>query len=313
MSIQDAPLPASAGKPDPARPDFRGRGVRPPEWIIFGFFAYLAAISPWFTERPDLHHQPIELLAGVAALIALLVGLQRTRISKVIDCIRDWIPLGLTLVAFRSMEIFIPAHFTHHYERVWLRWDQVLLGNWGLRHVIESLGWLIPGYLELCYLLVYGTGAFCLLVLYFVNRRRGIDTFYAIYLAGTLAAYALFPYFPSQPPRMVFPHIDPPTISTIVREWNLWILRTGSIHSSVFPSAHVSSAFAAAWAMLLIMPKRRRYGWALLIYAVSVSLATIYGRYHYAADVAAGFGISVAAAVLFAVIRRKRSQRHTEV
>jgi membrane-associated phospholipid phosphatase len=306
LSIRDAPLPASAGKPGHARPDFRGRGVRPPEWIILGFFGYLAAISPWFTERPDLHHQPIELLIGVAALIALLVGLQRTGISKVMDCIRDWIPMGLTLIAFQSMELFIPARFSHHYERIWMAWDQVLLGNWGLRRAIESLGWLIPGYLELCYLLVYGVGAFCLLVLYLANRRRGIDAFYAIYLGGTLGAYALFPYFPSQPPRILFPYIDPPTIDTLVRHWNVWILRTASIHSSVFPSAHVSSAFAAAWAMLLVMPRRRRYGWALLIYAVSVSLATIYGRYHYAADVAAGFAISVAAMTLFLVILRKR-------
>ena len=177
---------------------------------MLGFFAYLVAISPWFTERPDLHHQPIELLVGVAALIALLVALQRTRISKVMDCIRDWIPLGLTLAAFRSMELFIPAHFTHHFERIWVGWDSVLLGSWGLRHAIESLGWLIPGYLELCYLLVYGVGAYCLLILYFANHRRGIDAFYAVYLAGTLGAYALFPYFPSQPPRILFPQIDPP-------------------------------------------------------------------------------------------------------
>lgn len=279
--------------------------MRPPEWILLGFFAYLVAISPWFTERPDLHHQPIELLVAVAALIALVVALQRTRISRSMDCIRDWIPLILTLVAFRSMELFIPAHFTHRYENVWVGWDQVLLGNWGLRHSIESLGWLIPGSLELCYLLVYCLGTFCLLVLYWANRRRGIDSFYIIYLAGTLGAYALFPYFPSQPPRILFPHIDAPTIETIVRQWNLWILRKGTIHSSVFPSAHVSSAFAAAWAMLLIMPKRKWFGGGLLIYAVCVSIATIYGRYHYAVDAAAGFAISLGAAGIFLLAGRK--------
>ena len=39
----------------------------------------------------------------------------------------------------------------------------------------------------------------------------------------------------------------------------------------------------------------KRFGWGVLVYAVSVSLATIYGRYHYAADVLAGFGISLIA------------------
>ena len=283
----------------------RIRDVRLPEWIILSFFAYLAFISPWFTERPKLQYRALELLVGVAAVIAVMVALQRTKISREMDHIRDWIPMGLTLGAFQSMELFIPAHFTHHYEQIWVSWDQTLLGAWGLRHAIESLGWLIPGYLELCYLLVYGVGTYCLLLLYFVNHRRGIDAFYAVYLGGTLGAYAFFPFFPSQPPRLLFPAIDPPAIDTWVRNWNLWILRNGSIHSSVFPSAHVSSAFAAAWAMFLLMPSRKRYGWGLLIYATSVALATIYGRYHYAADVIAGFAISVAAAALFLLVRRK--------
>ena len=56
------------------------------------------------------------------------------------------------------------------------------------------------------------------------------------------------------------------------------------IHSSVFPSAHVSSAFSAAWALFAYLPERKRYGWAMLIYAISVAVATVYGRYHYAAD-----------------------------
>jgi membrane-associated phospholipid phosphatase len=48
--------------------------------------------------------------------------------------------------------------------------------------------------------------------------------------------------------------------------------------------------------MFLIKPARRMWGWVLLAYSVSVAIATIYGRYHYAADALAGFAVSVAAA-----------------
>ena len=71
------------------------------------------------------------------------------------------------------------------------------------------------------------------------------------------------------------------------------------IHSSVFPSAHVSSAFSAGWALLLYLPDRKRYGVGMLIYAASVAVAAVYGRYHYAVDVVAGFGVSLVAAGLF--------------
>jgi membrane-associated phospholipid phosphatase len=119
-------------------------------------------------------------------------------------------------------------------------------------------------------------------------------------------AYALFPYFLSQPPRTLFGDSDLPNVMTALRRFNLWIVNGYGIHSSVFPSAHVSSAFSAGWALLLYLPERKRYGWGMLIYAVSVSVAAVYGRYHYAVDVLAGFGVSlVAAGIVLAANKRE--------
>ena len=134
------------------------------------------------------------------------------------------------------------------------------------------------------------------------NNRRLIDYFWTVYLSGTLTAYALFPYFPSLPPRYAFPLVAPPQVSTWVRSLNLAVLSRATIHTGVFPSAHVSSAFSAAWALYLIFPRRRWPGHIMLIYAISVSLATIYGRYPYVVDGLAGFAVSlIALGVAFAM------------
>src|SRR5260370_39962707 len=131
--------------------------------------------------------------------------------------------------------------------------------------------------------------------MYVWRRRDLLDRVLFVYLFGTLLAYALFPVFPSQPPRTVCPGADLPGMTSAFRRFNLFLVRGYGIHSSVFPSAHVSSAFSAAWAVLLFVRSQRRVGWAMLIYAVSVSLATVYGRYHYAVDAVAGLGISLVA------------------
>jgi hypothetical protein len=52
--------------------------------------------------------------------------------------------------------------------------------------------------------------------LFLSHRRDHIDRFWLAYLAGTLGAYALFPYFPSVPPRTVFPAEDLPHVVTIL-------------------------------------------------------------------------------------------------
>ncbi|MGH9344237.1 MAG: phosphatase PAP2 family protein, partial [Terriglobia bacterium] len=97
-----------------------------------------------------------------------------------------------------------------------------------------------------------------------------------------------------------------PSVTSWVCKLNWKILDSTAVQSGVFPSAHVSSAFSAAWAMLLLFPRRKPIGGGLVFYAASVSLATIYGRYHYIADVVAGFGISLVAGAICLLFRKRR-------
>jgi membrane-associated phospholipid phosphatase len=256
-------------------------------------------LIPFFRDRPGMSYQPVAILLLVSVLLWCVALAQRTRFSQRIGMIRDWVPMGLTLLAFRQMESFLPAHYNTAYEFAWIRWDEIVLHQWGLKRAVESLGPVIPVYLELCYLLVYGLGTFCIIVLWVKKRRDLVDPFYVILLTGTLLSYAMFPYFPSRPPRLAFPGLSFPISHNAFRSFNLFLLRKATIHSAVFPSAHVSSAFAAAWAMFLVLPQRKALGWALLVYAMSVAVATVYGRYHYAADALAGFLVSLIAAALF--------------
>src|SRR5689334_11510401 len=197
--------------------------LRASECVLIVFFAYVTAISPWFRDRMNLKAQPVFVLAAVTATLVLLAVAESGKLSNIVGIIRDWLPLALTLAAFREMELFLPRHFDYHYESIWIRWDHLFLHSWHAQALIESLGKLVPFYLEFCYLLVYGIGAYCLAVLYAETGRKTADAFLTIYLVGTLAAYALFPYFPSQPPRYVFPTVDPPHVSTWVRRLNLFI------------------------------------------------------------------------------------------
>lgn len=277
--------------------------LRPSEWLLVAFFGFIAAITPFFPGRPNLGLRPLAEFIAVTAALALLGSLEKDRRAPFISRLRDWLPILFTLLAFREMELFLPLSYDGQLEAGWIRLDRTLLDTWNLRAGVESLGPVIPLYLELCYLLVYGTAAISVGILYKKGKRSVIDRFWVVYLTGTLLAYALFPYFPSQPPRIVFSGLDNPAVTTWLRQLNLSILNHATIHVGVFPSAHVSSAFAAAWAMLVLIPERKRYGWCLVLYASSVAIATIYGRYHYTADVIAGFGVSLVAAgaaILFA-------------
>ena len=263
--------------------------LRPYEWLIIAYYTYVGAIAPIFIPQGETRWLGAAVAAGVAGI---LLGL--TRYYKVL---RDWVPIAFTLGAYREMNWFTPAVRGHQLENAWIVWDRWLLDTAHLRAAIESAGALIPSLLEISYMVVYGIAPISLAILFLNHHRDRLPTFWFAYLAGTLTAYALFPYFPSDPPRTVFEGADLPNIVTIFRRLNLAILGHYGIHSSVFPSAHVSSAFACAWGLLIAMPDRKRYGVIVAIYSLAVATATIYGRYHFATDALAGLAISFLAFV----------------
>jgi membrane-associated phospholipid phosphatase len=256
---------------------------RSSERLAIAYFVYVASIAPFYIAQP---WRPWLLAAAVALGLRLMAAW--TPIA------RDLSPLGATLAAYREMNWFASTPHDHHLERAWVIWDRAVLDSW-LRPAIESAGAFLPGFLELCYLLVYGIGPAVVVAAILHRRRDGTNRLWMAYLAGTLGAYALFPYFPSDPPRTVFPGADLPHVITALRRLNLYIVGGYGIHSSVFPSAHVSSAFSAAWGLMMTIPEKPWIGRGMAAYAVVVSVATVYGRYHYGVDVLAGFAVSLLA------------------
>jgi membrane-associated phospholipid phosphatase len=283
--------------------------LRSSEWLLIGYFGYVAVIIWAFPLDPQVKGLALGVFALVASQLVVFAVAEAFGNQEIISIARDWIPLALTLVAYREMDWFSPLPRDYNLELRWLEWDRSLLYGAGLQRTIEWLSAVLPGYLELCYLLVYAVGVLSVAVLYGQERRELVNRLLLMYLAGTLLAYALFPYFPSDPPRTLFSGSDLPNIVTPLRQLNLWIVGGYGIHSSVFPSAHVSSAFSAAWALLWLLPDKKRFGFLMLAYAVSVAVATVYGRYHYAADAAAGFGVSVIAAFTILLFDLRRPRR----
>jgi membrane-associated phospholipid phosphatase len=271
------------------------RGWRQAETVEVLYFFYLSALTLIVADRPRADIRVFLLALGVAASIFLLARGEVRWHPLGFSIVRDWWTLALVLVAYRSLDWFAPGHYSLVLEQSWLRFDIVLLETWHVRLLIESLGKLFSMYLETCYLLTSAAGCFALAVLYAAGKRDRANCFLLVYVLGTLLSYALIPYFPSRPPRVVFPTIAAPDITTAMRTFNLLVLSKAGIHTGVWPSAHVSSTFAAAWGLFLCFPERKRFGWIFLVYAASVAIATVYGRYHFAVDAIAGIGVSLAA------------------
>lgn len=268
--------------------------LRSSEWVLAGYFSYCIACSLLLPVRGSVRLVTIALNVLIIAGLLLLAYAENLRHREFLRIMRDWYPLPLMLLAYREMGWFAPDTHTYEFEHAWIVYDRLLLDTLHLRALIEAAGPLFPSLLEVSYSLVYAIAPFCMAWIYYRRVRERVNAFLTTFLLGIFLAYVLFPFFPSEPPRTVFPGQDLPNIMTVFRRFNLGLLGQYGIHMSVFPSAHCSGAFAAAFAMRTLMPTEPWVWRTLLLLAASIATATVYGRYHYAADAAAGIAIALA-------------------
>ncbi len=263
--------------------------LRRSEILLCTFFLYVSTVALF---RPVEQEIVLRTLSTNTAVVLGLFILS-TRSDGILAHVRDWLPVGLILLAYREMGWLALPHANQDFENYWIHLDRWLLDH-GFRAAVESLGPLLPNILELSYLLTYLMPPLTVAALYFCHKRERMDDALLILLAGTLAAYACYPWFPSDTPRRVFAGLDLP-LENAVRRFNLLILGGYGIRTSVFPSGHAAASFAAALAVTRVLPDRKWWGRGLMLLAVLIALATVYGRYHFAIDTIAGLALAVAA------------------
>jgi membrane-associated phospholipid phosphatase len=262
--------------------------VRKTEWVILAFLAY-AMVATYLL--PITHGSARRLIVvnfGVILGYGLLIWLDSTTTRKAFSVARDWLPLVFTELAYQEMGWYTFARRGHTLERAWVIWDRSILRG-GLKAAIEAFGPALPSVLEFAYSLTYALAPFSIVVLYVFNCRNRVDRFQFIFVLAVVLCCAQFPFWPSAPPRLLFFGEDFPSYDTVFRRFNWWLLGNWGIQTSVFPSAHVAGAFSAAFGMRQAMPEPKWVTRFLLLMAALIALATVYGRYHYAADAAAGF------------------------
>ncbi len=265
------------------------RAVRNSEWVVIAFLAYAAIIGQELPVPQAVRDRVLLVNVVVALVYAVLIRRDYAEPRLALSVIRDWLPLAVVILAYREMGLYALPHPAHQFESHLVSWDRSFLhaaSPW-----IESLGPALPALLESAYALIYTMAPFAVAALYLTGRRESVDRFLFVFTLGVLFCYAQFPFWPSEPPRVVFRGEDIPLYETAIRRFNLWMLSSYGIHTSVFPSAHVAGAFAAAAGMKQAGGRKKWIYRALFALAALIALATVYGRYHYLADALAGLAM----------------------
>ncbi|MGA3326814.1 MAG: phosphatase PAP2 family protein [Terriglobia bacterium] len=272
------------------------------EQIAIAFFVYLTLAA--FVLHLDAHDLCIIMALNTVTLATLIMLRRNRQRAPWLAAAADLFPALLVLVAYRESGLLLTPDPTHHLDNVFIQWDRVLLHNAFVQDVLQAGAPWLQHYLELAYLLCYPLVPLGVAAVHYAPPRSGagepaatkggraMDSYWAAVLLATLFCYAVYPFFPLTPPRVLVADVPGPHVAPLLRRLNFWLLDHYSVQACIFPSGHVAAVTAVALAVRKHAP---RLGALFLFLAASVAVATVYGRYHYAADAVAGALVAVAA------------------
>jgi membrane-associated phospholipid phosphatase len=251
--------------------------------IILAYFALMGALLVVYWSNVPGAAELLVLHVAGAALIVLAVK----RPGRASRLFRHWYPLLYVASCYREMSILIPAirrtdadqrlakldyAFWHANPTVWLERIQVPA---------------LTEFLQIVYSLFIPAVLF---VAWRLWRRRDYAAFryYAFLIAtGFLVSYIGYLIVPARGPRFVLNDLQHVPLRGL---WLFGLLqstldRLEHVTYDCFPSGHTELAILAYWGSRQVS---RPLGRIYLAYTVCMVFATVYLRYHYTVDVAAG-------------------------
>jgi membrane-associated phospholipid phosphatase len=262
--------------------------------IVLGYFALMGALLVVYWGSVPEAGVLLAAHAAGAALVVLAVKWPG-RISLIF---RHWYPVLYVASCYREMSILIPAIRRTDADQ-WLA-----NADYALWHANPTV-WLeriqvppLTEFLQIVYSLFIPAVLFVALRLW-LRRDYAAFRYYAFLIAtGFLVSYIGYLLVPARGPRFILRDLQHEPLRGL---WLFGLLQSTldqleHVTYDCFPSGHTELAILACWGSRQIS---RGFGRLYVAYTVCMVFATVYLRYHYTVDVAAG--ALVALALIFAM------------
>ncbi|HXW62428.1 MAG TPA: phosphatase PAP2 family protein [Candidatus Acidoferrales bacterium] len=259
------------------------------EWVTFLYLAWLCGLSIRFHSNIPHAMRSLGVHCAIAATIVWLVRAAAHSKNEIVRFARHWYPLPLYLFLFEELGSLVHAIFPGWFDRVFVAFDYNLAGAHPSVWLGQFASPRLNDYMQFAYM-TYFLYLILLPAILYANGER--PRFWTVMVSTAIAHYSVYvisillpvesPYF-----SLAAFNAKPLTGGYSTALINL-IERLARVHGAAFPSAHVAGSIVA---LIASWHYRRWLFWITLPFFVSMCVATVYGRYHYVADVLAGLAV----------------------
>jgi membrane-associated phospholipid phosphatase len=275
----------------------------------------------WLLATAPLLAVPVPPIAPRLALLALHLAVAALLLMQPLEAdrlpgparlwarARDWLPLAVVPLFYWEVPLLAEAiHRGATYDGIVQAWEAALFGGQpSLTFAARWPGLWVSEPLHGAYLSYYFIIAGPPVALYLAGRRGAFRRLVFTLAVAILAHQAAFIAFPVLGPRYLFPAPAGPLEAGPLYQLTHRVLEGGSSPGTAFPSSHVGISVAVTIALF-----RERVGaapWVAMLTAL-LTLATVYGGFHYAIDAVAGVALGAAAALVAPNLWRRMRVRN---
>jgi len=259
--------------------------LRPVDIFIAGYELLMVLISVVFNGNIS-HYQEVALRHGTAlTVVVVLRWLTVNRPRKYLTIISDWYPIVTLPLTYRWAGDFVHAVFAWKLDLLLNRFDIWLIGEDPVRILQRVASVQFTDLMQLSYCSFFAMIFASSFVLYHKKRFREFDNLRLGIITALYGTYLWSMLLPAHSPRFeVWRHLKL-NGGWLTHQISAFITSTAYC-GGAFPSGH-----AAATLIICIFMARYLKWWSLpfIITTILLLLSTLFGGYHYLADILAGF------------------------
>jgi membrane-associated phospholipid phosphatase len=260
--------------------------------------SYLAITAALIAILGDAVPGRIWLVAVHLTLAASLLTLNRKKPPVgILRVIRDWHPLMLFPFLYKEVEVLAGVIGDWRLTAAIPAWESALFAGQPSLYLSERLAFVpLSEYLHFCYLAYVIVIPAVTAYWYVSGRRQAFSELLLMLSTVLLGSYLFFILLPVDSPYYLSQRLGPPLSGHFFFDLAHQMSARGGARGGAFPSAHASGALVVS---LVAWRHQRRLAYLLFPITGGVTIATVYGRFHYVLDTLAGAALAIAVVAVY--------------
>ncbi len=228
---------------------------------------------------------------GILLMVTALAYFRHHPKTPILRFLSHWYPLGLS--AFFFEEIHSIVHIIHErwFDAYLINFDFAMFGAHPTVWFEQYISYGLTETMNFFYFAYWPLIPALALLLWLRTKEQFSSYVFALCLSY-YCCYLVFIFFPIEGPYHTLRQLQ--SINTMPGGLFTHLVdlveKHGRIHGGAFPSAHIAGSVVSTIAAFRYS---RKPGIIVLILALGVCAATVYGRYHYAVDIWGGIFVAL--------------------